>query len=472
LEGKLAGQAATGRKYTQYYDSENKDLAYAQTKFREIFGALFEGWRDNFAPLIIDSISERLNIQGFRMEEHEEADKDALKIWQRSFLDADANAAHIDALTQGSAYLMVWPDDDGEPVITPEPADKVVVQHAAGSRRTLEAAMKKYTDDWGIDHITLFLPGGVYTSSRGETDSDWATPEETDNPLDVVPVVPLYNRRRLREDPFSELAPIIPVQNAINKVAADAIVASEMAAFPQRLITGLEPFDDSDEERAAMLKAYIDRILTFDGPDVKWGQFDAADLSNYVVLINMLIEHMAAQSRVPFTYFLLGKGQVPSGEGITASEAGLVAKARERMLHFGESWETALRLAFKVKSDKRAEAWSAETIWADPEHRSKAALVDSLLKLKELNVPERQLHEDYGYTPQTIERFAEMKEAELKQQAEWAKKYAPEPVLGPDGKPVPGQQAGGAAARTVTKPGAKNAEAERRKEKEKKELRS
>ncbi|MFC9974313.1 phage portal protein [Spirillospora sp. NPDC127200] len=468
LEGKLHTQSARGRHYARYYDSEDKTLAFAQEKFREHFGALFTGWRDNFAPLIVDSISERLTVQGFRMGEDGEADPDALDIWQRSFLDAEANAAHIDALVYGSAYLVVWPGDDNEPLITPESAEHVVVQHTAGSRRKLDAAMKCFRDDWGVQHTTLWLPDGVYTSSRGEPGTEWSEPERTPNPFKAVPVVPLYNRRRLRPDPFSELAALTPLLDAISKVAADSIVASEFAAFPQRILTNLEPFEEGSEaaerEQAQMVRAYIDRILTFDG-DVKASEFAAADLSNYVSLINMLVEHLAAQSRVPFTYFLLNNGTVPSGEGIAASEAGLVAKAKERMLHFGESWETALRLAFEIKGDKRAKAFDAETIWADPEHRSKAAQVDSLLKLKELGVPEAQLQEDYGYSPQVISRFEEMKEAELKRQAEWDKKYAPQPV-GPDGKPLP---ANGAATATSLP---KSAETERRKEKEKKELRA
>ncbi|QFG25454.1 phage portal protein [Actinomadura sp. WMMB 499] len=447
MSGRLHVQAAQGRKYVEYYDSENTVLSYAQQKFREIFGDMFRGYRDNFAPLIVDSISERLTVKGFRMGDEEEADKDALQIWQKNFLDADSNAAMIDAMVQGSAYLIVWGDDEDEPVITPESANEVVVQYAPGSRRLLEAGYREFQDDWGEIHSTLWLPDGVYTSVKGS--NDWSEPESVRNPLGVVPIVPLLNRKRLKQKPFSELAAILPVQDAINKVSADAIVASEFAAFPQRIITGLEPFEDSDEERQAMLKAYVDRILTFDGENVGTDQFAAADLGNYVKLIDMLVQHMASQSRVPFHYFLLNGGQAPSGESITAAEAGLVAKARERMLHFGESWEQAMRLSFKVMDDPRAEAWDAEVIWADPEHRQKATLVDALGKEKELlEVPKRQLWEEAGYSPQQINRFAEMREDELKQEAEWREKYGPkEEDLGAEGN---GAGAGKPAASATT----------------------
>jgi hypothetical protein len=465
MSGKLHSQAAQGRKYVNYYDAENTPLSYAQAKFQEIFGELFRGYKDNFCSLIVDSISERLNIQGFRMGPEEAADEDAQQIWQKNCLDADSNAAHIDALAQGLAGIVVWGDEDDEPVITPESATEVTFQYAPGSRRKLDAGYREFQDDWGVIHSTLWLPDGVYTAERGK--ETWGDPERSNNPLGRVPIVPLLNRKRLKQKPFSELAGIIPVQDAINKVSADAIVASEFAAFPQRIITGLEPFEDTDEERRAMLKAYIDRILTFDGEKVNFGTFDSADLKNYVALIDMLVQHMASQSRVPFHYFLLNGGQAPSGESITAAEAGLVAKARERMLHFGESWEEALRLAFLVKGDPRAEAFDAEVIWADPEHRQKSTLVDALGKSKEmLEIPKRQLWEDYGYTPQQIARFDEMREEEMKRDKELLDKYGPSLEQMGITQQQPGAPgAAGANGTNKSSSSPKSATAERQKEK-------
>lgn len=444
LEGKLGTQRAHMRKYATYYDSENKNLSFAQQKFSEIFGDLFVGWRDNFCPLIVDSVSERLRIQGFRMGPEEAADKDANDIWQRNSMDAESNAAHIDTLMGGVSHVTVWGDEDDEPQMVPESAEEVVVQYEPGSRRKRAAALKQYTDDWGVEHATLWTPQLVFTTERIGRDGEprrWMEPEEKPNPLGVVPVIPLLNRTRLKQSPFSELAAIIPVQDAINKVAADALVASEFAAFPQRILSGVEPLpedpSDADVEAARQeaIRAYIDRILTLDNPDAKWGQFEAADLKNYVVLIDMLVQHMASQSRVPFHYFLLNGGQAPSGESITAAEAGLVAKAKERMLHFGESWEEAMRLAFLVKGDmSRAKAWGAEVIWEDPEYRSKAQLADSLLKMKELGVPEKQLQEEYGYTPTQILRFDSLREEEMKRTKELADKYGVSDMLGLNGQ--------------------------------------
>ncbi|MFE0151395.1 phage portal protein [Nonomuraea sp. NPDC059007] len=452
LEGRLTARASQVRKYRTYYDAEETTLGFAQTKFKEEFGYLFREWRDNFCSIVVDSLSERLTVQGFRLGDDPEADSDAHEIWQRNFLDADSNAAHIEALTAGESYLAVWGHEDtAKPIITPETADEVVVQYAPGSRRKLDAALKRYWDDWGTEHVTLWTPKLVYTAQRGSTYDSWTEPRPAKNPLGVVPIVPLVNRQRLgRKKPFSEIAPIVPLQDAVSKIAADAIVASEFGAYPQRILSGIEIPEDEDGNPVAPIKAAIDRMLLFEDENVKWGQFAAAELQNYVHLINLFVQHISTISRTPPHYLLVNGGQAPSGESIQSAEAGLVAKARERMLHFGESWETAMRLAFLVKGDKaKAEAWQAETIWADPEFRSEAQRADAMVKRAQgLGVPQRQLWEDAGYTPQQIARFEDMQDEEFKRKLDQQKQMTdamPQPAMpgapGAAGKPAPKGQA-------------------------------
>lgn len=422
LDSKLTGQKGRIQKYADYYDSKNTNLEFAQVRFKEAFGDMFSGWQVNFCPLVVDSISERLKVTGFRMGDDATADKEAWEIWQRSRMDADANATHIDTLALGASFVTVWADEKtGEPIIIPESATEVYVQYKPGSRREVEAALKRWRDDWGREYATLWTPNYVYESEAqrvsGATRLQWSKAKRTKNPLGVVPVVPFFNRTRLRAEPFSELEPIVPIIDAISKTAADCLVASEYAAYPMRYISGIEIEEDEDGNPKSPFQLAIDKILMSEDPQTSFGQFQAADLGNYVKLIDSLVANLAAISRIPFHYFLIGRGgQPPSGEAITSAEAGLVAKATERMLHFGESWEDVMRLAFLVKGDKgKADAYNAETMWADPEYRSRTALIDSSVKLAAgLDVPRVQLWQDVGYSPQQIERFEELRELDYK----------------------------------------------------------
>lgn len=425
-------------------------MRFAQAKYNSEFGRVFEQWSDNFCGLIVDSVNERMFIDGFQMTDEPGGDKDAREIWQRNHLDAESNAAHLDAMVHGVSYAIVWADTAGQPTISIESAENVVVQHKPGSRWDIEAAAKFYTDDWGREFVTLWWNGHVYTGNG--LAGQWGDYKGDKNPLGEPPVIPIPNRSRLTGPNLSDLSVVIPIQDAINKTVSDALVASEYAAWPQRYVTGLEIQEDEQGRPIEPYKVAVDKLLQAESPDVKFGQFEAADLKNYVNLTNMLVQHMASISRIPFHYFLLNGGTAPSGESITSAEAGLIAKARERMLHFGEAWERVMRLAFRVMGDARADAFGAEVIWRDPENRTEAQHYDALLKAQMIGVPRDQLLLDAGYTPQQIERFRVMREQDAKDAMELAKKYpAPQPE-----QPA-GQQAADKAARKAPQGNSGNA---------------
>ncbi|WP_246033494.1 phage portal protein [Streptomyces hundungensis] len=422
LSSKLASRSGNYKRYGEYYDGKHQRMLFAQSKYRTEFAHIFERWNDNFCGLIIDSVNERMFIDGFRLSKEPEEDELAREIWQRNRLDSESNSAHLDAMIQGAAYAIVWGDEEGKAVISIESAEHVAIQYKPGSRHDIEAAAKFYVDDWGRAFCTLWWRDKVYTGDWkiGGYSIDRTEP----NPLGRPPVVPIQNRSRLVGEPMSDLATVIPLQDAINKTVADSLVASEYAAWPQRYVTGLEIQEDEHGNPVEPFKVAVDKLLQAEDPAATFGQFAAADLSNYVALVDMLVQHMASISRIPFHYMLKG-GQPPSGDAITSAEAGLVSKTRERMLHFGEAWEQVMRLAIAVENggSLQEEYEAAEVIWRDPENRTEAQHIDSLLKLQQLSVPKQQLWQDAGYTPSQIARFDQLLEEEARTEMERADKY-------------------------------------------------
>lgn len=443
LQGKLTERRADLLKYASYYEGEQQKLAFAQARYKSAFRDLFSEWRDNFCGLIIDSTTERMRVEGFRLPSVGSMDEDARKFWQRNNLDALSNGVHLDAMVQGRAYVIVWAGKDGEPTVTPVSAEEMVVQYKPGSFTELEAAARFFQDSWSRTWVTLWTEDYVYEVPLGKT--EWEQGEKKPNPLKMVPVVPFHNRSRLVGPPYSDLANVIPIQDAINKITSDALLASEFAAWPQRWVSGLEIQVDEYNNPVEPFKVSVDKLLQAEDPAAKFGQFAAADLKNYVNLINLLVQHLSSVSRTPSHYFLVNQGTAPSGEAIISAEAGLVSKVKERMLYFGEAWEQVIRLCFRVKKDKKkAEEYSLETVWADPEYRTEAQHIDSLLKLKQLNVPEEILWMRAGFTATEIQAFREMRKDDAKE----AKKVD---ELGPQA-PQPNVPGGAKAAAMATKP--------------------
>jgi hypothetical protein len=452
--------------FEAYYDG-HQPLAFASQKFRDAFGSRFREFSSNFMSLVVDAPAERLEVQGFRFADAE-GDADIWRrIWQENDLDAGSQLAHTEALMKGVAYAIVEPSPDGTPVVTVEDPLDCVVETAAKDRTQRVAALKRWVDDEGHLVAYLHLPDAVFkyrsvarvTTATTEVPAGdlplepssvrWARLEVPDepwplpNPLGVVPVVPLPNRPRLsgrswsvtgvpvRLDGRSEIAGVMSNQDAINKYRADALVASEFAAFRQRWAIGIDiPVDPETGRPIEPFKPAVDRLWTFPRPDPEdpnqafpqVGEFAATDLLPYKLMIETEVGHISSISRIPY-HFFLGQPQAipPSGESLKSSEAGLVRKVGRIALHLGEGWEEVMRLCLLAMGDARGRVRSAETIWRDPETQNEAVRTDAVLKQFQAGVIDLETaQEQLGYSPEQVRQMRERRAAQ------------PEPVRVPD----------------------------------------
>ncbi len=431
----LLERTEANRIYDEYYEGEHR-LAFATSKFRKTFGALFSEFADNWCGLVVDAPEERLNVEGFRFgteEERLQGDVAAWEIWQRNQLDAFSQQGHLEALIWANAAVMVWQEDDLAKITVEHPS-QVIVAHESGSVTKRSAALKAWTDEFSGDlFVNLYLPDVIWkwkreaSTTKLDGGGDFTEREDSQlvNPLGVVPIVPLVNKPRLLRPGQSEIRAVVPMQDAVNKLIADMMIASEFQSFRQRWATGIEiptAFDDEgkplpqDQQEAAMWKHAIDRLWYSEDPETTYGEFDVTDLKSFVTGIEMLVQHIASQSKTPPHYFFIG-GQFPSGESIKSAESGLVAKVIRKERYFGEAWEEVMRLAFAVEDDDRKNDVLSETIWGDAETRTESQHVDAVIKKRSVGIPLKQLWEDLGYSVVQIARFELMLAEEAAQTA-------------------------------------------------------
>ena len=444
LEGELNKRQELIHLQDDYYTGRHK-MTFASSAFREAFGQMLAAISDNWIPLVIGASTERLKPQGFRFGKDAQGDDEAWRIWQENQLDADGSLAFTEAAKHGESYLLVWPNSDEKPKgvfggffsrrsetvvprITVEHPSQMIVAREGGDRRRRSAAFKRWEEDTGEVYATLYLPDSIHYYLRAE--NGWKERRAPGkNALGVVPVVPLVNEPQMlpcrvptalsvlphNVNPYSHVGlgrsdqvDIISTVDQINKLLADMMIASEVAAFKQRWVTGLEvPEDEVTGEPVEPFKAAVDRLWVGDGENVRFGQFEATDLSNYTGAIEQRIQSLAARTRTP-PHYLLGQITNVSGDALKAAEAGLSSKTNAKKNSFGEGLEEAIRLAFAWMEDDRAMDLSSEVDWAPSEARSEAEYVDSLVKKMAFGVPKEQLWADSGYSPQQIARFKSM----------------------------------------------------------------
>ncbi|MCX6470371.1 MAG: phage portal protein [Corynebacteriales bacterium] len=400
LDRALDVRAAILHRLALYYAGE-QPLAFLSPEARKSIGQRFDRIAVNLPRLAVQAVAERLRVTGFT-DATGARDAALWEAWIRSDLDQSSPAAHREALALGEAAVIVWARADGKAVASVESGRQVAVYRDAGSGETV-AAVKRWSD-LAPDGTARQTRWAVYRPDRiehlvgdGEAITAANVVQTIDNPLLAVPVVSLTNSDRPM-DAFgvSEFLDLIPVVDALNKITADLLTASEFGARPRRWATGLElaevvrrdengdPVLDADGEEIVDVVNPItegDRLMVNEAAEGKFGQLDGADLAGYDTAVNVLMQQASAVSGLPGHYLGLNSTVPASADAIRAAEAALTARAEARQAVFGRAWEQVGRLILAIERGGEVTDYSPRVQWADPATRSAAQEADAIVKL-------------------------------------------------------------------------------------------
>ncbi len=397
--------------------------SFDSLRFRRAFGKQLASFADNWMRLVVQATVNRLTVQGFRVGDTDSegtsaVDSRAWALWRANNLPRAASIAHRDAMKFGTSFVMVDPlSDPDRPRITVESPYQVVGQRDSQDRYRLLNAIKKWVGDDGFQYLNFYTPGFVL-KFRATAQTPSATPNdpgrvlqqpawmqigEVENPLGVVPIIPLENEPDLIDGGMSDLDDLIPLNDALNKLLRDALVASEYQGFRQRWATGVDVPKDPEtgkplSDALAQLTASERNVWMFGSPAAKVGEFGQVDLTPYASMIEVMIHHMSMVSMTP-SYMLVGRLANLSADAIRAAELGFVGKLWTKQADFGGGWEQAMSLALGTGQQP------VETVWRDAAANSGSVLANELAIMAKLGVPQEALLERYGYSPITIARW-------------------------------------------------------------------
>jgi Phage portal protein, SPP1 Gp6-like len=396
LHERLEERRAENEVYRRYADGDH-DNPHIEEKASRAFRRIMGLAKTNLSGLIIEAAAERMAVQGFRFGDDPNDDDEAWAIWQGSDFDGESELLITESLTVGRSFVLVEPPGPGEkrPRLYGEDADQMILAYAAGRRTDRMAGWKEWVDEWtGQTFGTLYLPDRIIKlqSSRPLNSYDISLPmywtfrdermESEPNPLGEVPVWEIPNRPRMQPGEVrSEIFDVIVDQDACNHIALNALIAAEYGAFRQKWMTGLSiPRDPVTGAAIEPFDVAVNRMLISENEEARFGDFNPTALGPYIELYESRVKHMAAVSRTPVAMLLGGMVNV-SAEALALSVAGLVQKVKRKFRYTEQPFESALRAAFKMMGDDRAEAENAETVWVDPEVRSSAQQADAAVKL-------------------------------------------------------------------------------------------
>lgn len=395
-----------------YWHGE-QPAAYLTPDARDALGDRLKTLSVNFPRLAVTALAERLEVTGFRTDGPDaEPDADLWRIWRRNGMEDAAAQAHIDALAYGRSFVIVWADRTGAPVLTVESPLQVAVLRDPATRQ-VTAALKRWVDN-GIgravlyepDRITKLVASGTMVDPAAMPATGWTATEIVPNPLGVVPVVPIVNRGRLLDvDGVSEMADVLDLADALNKLVSDMLVTSEFYARPRRWATGLEIVEDADGKPVKPFSAALDDIWQSEAPETKFGQFDAARLDGYADAAALITQQIGALSGLPPHYLGLHGDQPASADAIRSAEASLVARAYALHRTFGTAWADVARLMIAVRDGVDPAGLDVDVVWTNPETRTPAQAADAAAKLVGVGVPlSVVLADTLGMSPEQVER--------------------------------------------------------------------
>jgi hypothetical protein len=351
--------------------------------------------RVNFLKFVVNARVQAMYVDGFRAPRASD-DAPAWQAWQANGMDARQIGIHRAALAYGCAYATVLPGDP-VPVIRGVSPRHLTAVYGDDDEWPVYALHRRKSD-W-----RLYDDQAVYTLVQDEGDRFRVVDVSMHGAVmagrPVCPVVRYRDTDDL-DDPVTGIVwPNRALQDQINVTTFGLMVAQHYGAFKVRYVLGW--LAESEEE---YLKVSASKLLTFDDPDVKVGEFSETNLSGYIESREATLRHLATVSQTP-AHELLGQLVNLSAEALAAAEASHRRAVGENQEVIGESHKQSLNLASEYMGITPDPA--AEVRWRDTESRSLAQAADALGKLAaQLGIPAQELWERVpNVTDQELERW-------------------------------------------------------------------
>lgn len=397
------------RTYRDYYDGQHKyQLTDRMKEFLQLDSNI--KFDLNYLPIPVDILVERLNVEGFETEEERQARQQAQALpdseetvfqsavfntwWQKNRMDAIQSDVHHASVRDADSYVLVgWDNDMGIPTFACETAydgtNGVTIRYDESKAGRMKFAVKRWRIESGpgagtIQRMNVYTPAAIYkfiTSPGGweehmdADDTEWPInwTDESGQPLGI-PIAHFKNNGGGYDFGKSELADIIPAQDALNKAVIDEIAGADIEGF--RIITlsgGAPPIDSTG---ASTLEIGPGRAIH--APQGTWGSIPAGNIAGLSAIVDGYVQRMAQMSRTPLAYFQV-TGQVAAADTQRADDTGLVSKVERRSVDFGNAWEDAMAIARRLHNNFSSEAPLDEDImiftqWASFERVDKGAL--------------------------------------------------------------------------------------------------
>lgn len=388
----------------RYHDGDHPQLWMTQ-KFRRLFGRTFESsLGDNYCELAVQAPLFRMAVTGWAKPTEGTPDAavaGAAAQWEANELDIEQEELYRAVMVAGEAYLIAWPrtDENGQQVRSEAgvPLYDVVLQDARNvylrtgtTRRDRRWAAKVWWEEderrwratlyYGDELVRLRAPvhnGATSRPACPKADMFELDPDDPggENPAGKVLVFRFARDKRGR----SRLHSLLPVQDKINKLAANKMVAAEFLAWRQRVIMTTEDIPDDKlrpEPGAVLLIDPGGDTEDGNAPATRVYEWAATELDNYDKGKQAEVDTFFTLALLP-RHLMVNPGTSPSGDAVRADEGPFVSMILDMTTMMTASWRDLM-------TDL---GYPAVPTWAEVESANGEALAREVQFLVNAGVP-------------------------------------------------------------------------------------
>jgi hypothetical protein len=368
-----------------YYEG-NQPLRYSTERLRKAFDKIGVYFAQNWIAVVVDAVLDRISLHGFDVDEDEKdapkakdpANKEkaprspvAIKldeIWEKFNMALLADDVHEAASVTGEAFVIAWKEEVEATESNPEGTNidiyyndpRMCHMFYDSYRPTIkDFAAKMWVGKDKKPRIVLYyhdrIEHYISTSQIGNgtlwlgnassfvADEAYGEGGIESHDMKVVPVFHFKTGRvsKKREIGKSEIS----LQDAINKLFADMMVASEFSTWTQRVI--ISQADPGNLPNKAGANWWVP---AGDGKGQASNVLELGNksLENYMKTMDSLSQSLSIISRTPKHYLMLAGG-TPSGDALLAMEAPLVKKVGKRIAGYEVEWKNLMQFLLKLE---------------------------------------------------------------------------------------------------------------------------
>ena len=403
--------------YRDYYEGRHR-YPFASRSFRNNYMWVLRNSRENMCPAIVHSHSDLVEIKSWSGSGAERADE--VSSDPAIGLNTALNLAFRESFRTGDAYILVWPDREGNPRPWYHRSDRVVFKEDPEYPDGVEWYAKVWpgNDNFGrvnlyyVDRVERYITTVKVRFNRDDP-VNWPTyPQAYILDPDIPQLNYEYDRAPWVHLAFdadeqggygrSILTDAIPIQDALNKSVADLIVSSDKFALPLRALMNYDPQRRIDpntgtvQEEKLVLNESDKDIIGVKGPG-PLTQLEIPDAQKLIAIQDAYINKMSRVVGIPPTDINPEIGNVPSGTALRILSSRRTRAIRDYEADNTKAISDALEL---LGVDDAIPAWQDPAPMDDSERIANAAV-----KVGQLGYPLSEVLDDLGESPDDIDRI-------------------------------------------------------------------